>query len=224
MIYTGSNGFIRMSCYHSVPSASSGRTLDVYSTLCSIFDSIINLVNIFQAHARVGGGIIFIKILQNQQERVEVHVHQTLRHQALELIIVLPGPLLLWRGIMNAFCPSQRLDIEIGDPGTIDTDLVVEWNADFMFVVEHHIVLPQAPLAVVDAQHSLLHLHLFWSGTPGERVVLSPLRTLARERSRKGNAVLRMSQTFLLRLADCTTAGDMVTTPDVLTGDTSGMC
>ena len=145
-------------------------------------------------------------------------------HQALELIIILPRTLFLLGGIVQALCTSQSLDVEIGDPGSVCAQFVVERNADFVVGVKHHVVLPQAALAVVDTQDALLHLHLLWSGAPRERIILSPFRAFTSHWTREGHTVLRMCKTLLLRFADGTTAGEVIATPGVLIRDTPGKC
>lgn len=145
-------------------------------------------------------------------------------HQALELAVFLqPWTFLLVRGIVDALCTSHGQDIKVSDPGSVVAD-ALEWDANFMLSIEHHVILPQAALTVVHAHHALLHFHLLWSRAPGERVILSSLRSLAVHRPGERNAVLGERQTFLAGLADGATAGNVGATPDVLARDTSGMC
>jgi hypothetical protein len=88
-------------------------------------------------------------------------------------------------------------------------------------LIEHHIVFPQPPLAVIYAQDAFLHLHLVGSAAPGYWVVLALLASGAGD----GYAAFRESEagarTGLLDAG----GRDVVTIPDVLRcADTPGMC
>lgn len=166
--------------------------------------------------------------VKSLQQKVQIQVpsslqHGTiLRHKSLKFIIVIldPWTLLFLSGIEETLRSTESLDVEVSDPSSL---VAWERDADFVVGIEHHVVFHQAALAVVDADDSLPHPHLVWSGAPGERVVLSPLGALAGDAG-QWDTVLGVCHALLGGLADGAVAGDAGAILASLLGLSAAVC
>jgi hypothetical protein len=116
-------------------------------------------------------------------------------------------------------------DIEVGGVGPA----VTAWqrNSHFVRGIEHHVVFPQSPRTVEDAEHALLHVHVLGRGSPGQGEVLLALAAFdQRWRAGEGNAVFGVGEALFSGLADGAVAGDVVGvggTPAALLGIAAGV-
>ena len=80
-------------------------------------------------------------------------------------ILVQPGALLFLGGIVDGLGAPHGEDIEVGGVGPA----VAAGQRDSHLVrgIEHHVVFPQPPGPVEDAEHALLHVHVLGRGAPG---------------------------------------------------------
>ena len=129
-----------------------------------------------------------------------------------DAVFVQPGSLLFFGGVQHRLCTLHGEDVEFGG---VRAAVGGGRDADFVRVVEHHVVLPQAARAVEDAEHALLHVHVLGRGAPGERVVPLALGAFHERRgAREGDAVFGVGEALLSRdgaggLADCAVACDV---------------
>jgi hypothetical protein len=93
---------------------------------------------------------------------------------------------------MDSLGPLERLHIQIRD--ILLPIATGKTHAHLKLGVEHHIILPQSALAVVDTQHSLLHLHLLSVTAPAGRVVLPLLAARRGGRAVEGDTRLGEGQ------------------------------
>ena len=82
-----------------------------------------------------------------------------------------PHATLLRRRVVQSLGPLHRLYIQVRNIALAIRQL----HSDLEVLIKHHVVLPQAPLPVVNAQNALLHLHLVGRTTPAHGVVLALL-------------------------------------------------
>ena len=87
-----------------------------------------------------------------------------LQHDFLA-VFVQPGPLLGLGGVVDSLSPTHRQDIEVGSVRSA----VAAGQRDSHLVrgIEHHVIFPQSPRTVEDAEHALLHVHVVGRGAPG---------------------------------------------------------
>lgn len=127
-----------------------------------------------------------------------------------------PGALLLLCCVVKGLCAIHCLYVEVCDV----VFAVRQLHTDLELGVEHHVVLPHPPWAVVDTHDTLLHLHLLRGAAPCKRIVLALLaarRCDCDPTLGEGEARSRAAHSF------CDFRGSA--TPDVLRcADTSGMC
>lgn len=148
--------------------------------------------------------------------------HLRCRHccwRCLDDVVWYPGSTLLARCAVQSFSTLERLHVEICDVALA----VGQLHPDLELLVEHHIIFPKAAWPVIDAQHTLFHLHLVGGATPGNGVVFPLLSARAADRNTafgKSQAGPRGSRW----LGHLVGRGDS-TTPGVLrSADTPGMC
>jgi hypothetical protein len=137
-------------------------------------------------------------------------------------VFVQPRTLLFLSGIMNSLSPAHSQNIAAGHR-----------NSHLMRSVEHHVVFPQSPRTVKDAEHALLHMHILRSGAPRQGVVLLALAAFdQRWRPGEGHAVFGVGEALFSGLADGAGGGDVVvvvvvevgaTTPVALLGIAAGV-
>lgn len=146
------------------------------------------------------------------QVQSEEGTRSSLLNDHFDSVFVQPGSLLFLGGVQHRLCALHGEDIELGGVGAA---VGGGRDADFVRVVEHHVVLPQAARAVEDAEHALLHVHVLGRGAPGERVVPLALGAFHERRgAREGDAVFGVGEALLSRdgagrLADCAVACDV---------------
>jgi hypothetical protein len=146
-------------------------------------------------------------------------------------VFVQPRTLLFLSGIMNSLSPAHSQNIEIG---SVSSAIAAgHRNSHLMRSVEHHVVFPQSPRTVKDAEHALLHMHILRSGAPRQGVVLLALAAFdQRWRPGEGHAVFGVGEALFSGLADGAGGGDVVvvvvvevgaTTPIALLGIAAGV-
>jgi hypothetical protein len=127
-----------------------------------------------------------------------------------------PGALLLLRCVVKRLCTIHCLYVEVCDV----VFAIGQLHADLELGVEHHVVLPQPPWAVVDTHDTLLHLHLLCGAAPCKRIILA---LLAARRCDCDTTLGEGETRSWAAHRFCDFRGS--TTPDVLRcADTSGMC
>jgi hypothetical protein len=72
---------------------------------------------------------------------------------------------------MKGFGPLERLDIQVGDICLAVT--ARQGHAHFKLGVQHHVVFPEPSRTIIDADDTLLHLHLFPVAAPRHGIVLT---------------------------------------------------
>ena len=82
-----------------------------------------------------------------------------------DAVFVQPRTLLFLSGVQHRFCALHREDIEVG--GVRSAVAAGQRDSHLVRGIEHHVIFPQSPRTVEDAEHALLHVHVVGRGAPG---------------------------------------------------------